>query len=132
MPFIRIEPEDFHINIPQEGGVYWIYSLDDNDVPVPINRILGIDQSGVLYIGESENLKERLRMLWRVLNPEYLATAHTFGVNYNAMPEIQARFPLHTIAIQYEVTAHHDAYETQLIEEYRQQFGEVPPMNGRK
>jgi len=129
---IRIEPEDFHIDIPEQGGVYWIYSLDNNDVPYPINRILGIDTNGVLYIGESENLRDRLRMLWRVLNPEYLATAHTFGVNYNALPSLQLRFPLNTLAVEYEVNAHHKIYETKLIETYRQTFGEVPPMNGRK
>lgn len=129
---IRIEPEDFHIDIPEQGGVYWIYSLDDNDIPCPINRILDTDYNGVLYIGESGNLRERLRMLWRVLNPDYGATAHPFGMNYNSLPELRLRFPLHTLAIEWEVNANHKDYETQLISDYRQHFGEVPPLNARK
>jgi hypothetical protein len=132
MPFILIHPIDFHTEIPSEPGVYKIYSLNDNHIPRPINRIGGIDNQGILYIGESQNLKERLRMLWRVLNPNYLATAHTFGINYNTVPLLQEIFPLNSLAVTFEIIQDHTNYETMLIENYRQLYGEVPPFNGKK
>lgn len=79
---IRLTEDSFWKNIPECGDVYFIYSYN-NKSPVKINRVLGVDKEGVLYIGKSENLRERLRMLWRVLNPNLKATAHTFGTKYN-------------------------------------------------
>ena len=132
MPYIIIHPENFHNEIPDQPGVYKIYSLDDNNIPRPINRLGGIDMQGILYIGESQNLKERLRMLWRVLNPNYLATAHTFGINYNTVPLLQELFPHNSLAVTFEIIQDHTSHETMLIENYRQLYGEVPPFNGKK
>jgi len=132
MPYIEILPNNFHLVIPNEPGVYKIFSLNENGFPRSINRIGGIDNEGILYIGESKNLRERLRMLWRVLKPEYLTTAHTFGFNYNSVPLLQEMFPINTLAIKFEINQDHINYESLLIENYRQSFGEVPPFNGKK
>ena len=48
MPYIIIHPENFHNEIPDQPGVYKIYSLDDNNIPRPINRLGGIDKQGIL------------------------------------------------------------------------------------
>ena len=132
MPFFRISNADFHYNIPQNPGVYRIFSLDNNDIPRPMQRVLGIDNDGILYIGKSNNLNERLRMLWRVLQPNYLATGHTFGINYKSLQVIQDAFPYDTLAIEFEENAEPAIFETALIETYRQIYGEVPPLNGSK
>jgi hypothetical protein len=132
MPFILIHPIDFHSEIPSEPGIYKIVSLNENRLPTPISRLGGVDNDGTLYIGQSQNLKDRLRMLWRVLNPGYLATAHTFGINYNHVPLLQALYPLDTIAINFEINYDQLNYEKSLIENYRQQYGEVPPLNEKK
>jgi excinuclease UvrABC nuclease subunit len=92
-----------------------------------LSRVLGTDLTGILYIGKSENLKERVRMLWRVLQPTYKATAHTFGMNYKSMKVIQDAFPFDTLAIEYEENPTAKVYEKSLIETYRQLYGEVPP-----
>lgn len=129
---IKIAEEGFHASIPSESGIYKIYSLNKNNLPVPLARLLGIDVQGVLYIGKSENLKDRIRMLWRVLNPAYKATAHTFGVNYNSLQVIKKAFPLATLAVEFEVCKNPKAIEKKALEDYRQKFGEVPPLNGSK
>ena len=83
MDYIKLSDELFWQSVPSSSGVYFIYSLDDKGVPIESKRLLGTDKKGVLYIGKSNNLRERLRMLWRVLNPEYKTTAHTFGLKNN-------------------------------------------------
>jgi excinuclease UvrABC nuclease subunit len=132
MPKIRITNRDFHINVPATSGIYRIYSLDENENPRHLQRLLGTDKDGILYIGKSENLNDRVRMLWRVLQPNYRATAHTFGVNYKSLQVIQNAFPLDTLAIEYEENDTAKVYEKSLIETYRQLYGEVPPLNGSK
>lgn len=132
MPLIRITNRNFHITVPSRPGIYKIYSLDENDNPRHLQRLLGIDEEGVLYIGKSENLNDRVRMLWRVLQPNYRATAHTFGVNYKSLQVIQDAFPLDTLAIDFEENNMAKIYEKSLIENYRQLYGEVPPLNGSK
>jgi hypothetical protein len=37
-----------------------------------LNSILGVDEKGILYIGKSKNIRERLRIS-RVLNPKLKA-----------------------------------------------------------
>lgn len=132
MPKIRISNTDFHLNIPDVPGIYKIFSLDENDVARPLSRVLGKDPLGILYIGKSENLKDRVRMLWRVLQPNYRASSHTFGTNYKSLQVIRDAFPYDTLAIEYEENPEAKIYEKSLIESYRQLYGEVPPLNGSK
>jgi excinuclease UvrABC nuclease subunit len=132
MPKIRIANVDFHFNVPAAPGVYKIFSLNDNDEPRRLPRVLGVDQSGILYIGRSGNLNDRLRMLWRVLQPNYRASAHTFGMNYKSLQVIQDAFPYDTLAIEFEENSEAKQLEKSLLEAYRQIYGEVPPLNGSK
>lgn len=132
MPLLRISDHTFHTHVPPRGGVYRIYSLDESDQPRPLQRVLGTDTEGILYIGKSGNLKARVRMLWRVLQNDYKATAHTFGMNYKSLQIIREAFPYDTLALEYEENPAPKAYEKNLLESYRQSFGEVPPLNGSK
>lgn len=132
MAKIRISNSGFHFDVPASGGIYKIYSLDINDIPRPLPRVLGTDVDGILYIGKSDNLKDRVRMLWRVLQHDYRATGHTFGMNYKSLQVIQDAFPFDTLAIEYEEHPQPKQYEKNIIETYRQLYGEVPPLNGSK
>ncbi|NBW27613.1 MAG: hypothetical protein EBR38_03460 [Flavobacteriaceae bacterium] len=132
MTKIRISNKDFHFQIPSKSGIYKIYSIDERDKPKHLQRLLGIDQEGILYIGKSENLKDRVRMLWRVLQPNYNATAHTFGLNYKSLLSIQTEFPLETLAIEFEENDNAKIFEKEILENYRQLYGEVPPLNSSK
>jgi hypothetical protein len=93
---------------------------------------LGIDNQGILYIGQSENLRARIRMLWRVLNPKLKATAHTFGSKYNENKKLKKAFPLKSLYVSYQITKEPKTLETNLLDKYFAKFGEVPPFNSSK
>lgn len=128
---ISLAEKQFWKNIPESGGVYHIRSFKDNKV-IKINRVLGIDNKGILYIGKSDNLRERLRMLWRVLNPKLEATAHTFGKKYNDNKKLRFVFPLKTLYVSFEVAEEPKNLESELLDKYFIKFGEVPPFNSTK
>jgi hypothetical protein len=132
MDYIKLSNNFFWQTIPSKPGVYHIYSLDPKNKPKKLQRLIGKDEEGILYIGKSENLRERLRMLWRVLNPDLNATAHTFGEKYNTYQVLKSNFPLNTLAIKFRCSNNAKELEIKLIDEYINIFGEVPPFNSTK
>ena len=128
---ISLVEDRFWKNIPEGGGVYKILCIQDK-MPIKINRVLGIDNQGILYIGQSENLRARIRMLWRVLNPKLKATAHTFGSKYNENKKLKKAFLLKSLYVSYQITKEPKTLETDLLDKYFAKFGEVPPFNSSK
>ena len=131
MKIISLAENNFWKQIPESGGVYFIYSLNNN-IPIKLDRVLGADEEGVLYIGKSENLRERLRMLWRVLNPKLKATAHTFGTKYNNNKKLREAFPLNSLYVSFRITTNPKTLESELLDKYFSNYGEVPPFNSSK
>ena len=131
MKIISLAENNFWKQIPESGGVYFIYSLNNN-IPIKLDRVLGADEEGVLYIGKSENLRERLRMLWRVLNPKLKATAHTFGTKYNNNKKLREAFPLNSLYVSFRITTNPKTLESELLDKYFSKYGEVPPFNSSK
>lgn len=78
---------------------------------------MGIDNDGVLYIGKSENLRQRLRILWRVINPKLKATAHTFGTKLNNY-KLREAFPLKSLYVSYTITTDPKILESELLDKY--------------
>lgn len=128
---IKLIEHNFHRNIPNKKGVYIIISVDENNDPININRLFNSDKNGFLYIGQSSDLKNRLRMLYRVLHPEkYKATAHTFGLKYNKLPsEIKNKYPLDSLRVILSLDGNAEDVETKKLTEYFNKYGEVPPLN---
>lgn len=131
MKTICLAEDNFWNHIPKCGGVYFIHSYN-NQIPIRLNRVLGTDEEGVLYIGKSENLRERLRMLWRVLNPKLKATAHTFGTKYNDNKKLREAFPLKSLYVSFRITNEPKSLESELLDIYFSKYGEVPPFNSSK
>lgn len=131
LKIISLVENGFWNHIPECSGVYLIHSYN-NQIPIRLNRVLDTDVEGVLYIGKSENIRERLRMLWRVLNPKLKATAHTFGTKYNANKKLMKAFPLNSLYVSYRITNAPKTLESELLENYFAKFGEVPPFNSSK
>lgn len=130
MTYLKLDDEDFHKTIPNSPGVYKIYSLNEKGKPHILSRLLGNDEEGVLYIGQSEKLNDRLRLLFRVLHPEkYKATAHTFGDKYRINNSLKMKFPVKSLAISFEKVDDAKTCEEKLIRKYSEKFGEVPPCN---
>ena len=131
MKTISLADNTFWDEIPETAGVYFIHSYY-NGHPTRLNRVLGTDEEGLLYIGKSENLRERLRMLWRVLNPKLKATAHTFGTKYNNNKKLREAFPLKSLYVSYRTTSEPKTLEFELLDKYFSKYGEVPPFNSSK
>ncbi len=121
-------------NLSNQKGVYVIYALNDNETPKPINRVLKTDKNGILYIGQTtkQTFKKRLDMFKRVIAPNYAATAHSGGLNLKEIHALREAFPANCIYVQVFPYQNPKAVEQRMIEEYRQEFGEVPPLNGSK
>ena len=128
---ISLLDDNLWLHIPECGGVYIIHSCNKN-IPIKIDRVLGQDEEGILYIGKSENIRERLRMLWRVLNPKHKATAHTFGKKYNENKKLREAFPLKSLFISYRISPYPKLLEYKFLDKYFLKFGEVPPFNSSK
>lgn len=129
MNYIKITAKSFWHIIPCKPGVYLIHYLDNEDNPVELSRLFGTDISGTLYIGQSNNLKDRLRMLWRVLQPNLKATAHTFGKKYNTNKTLQKNIPLNQLGITIVECKQPKTEETKRLESYLKTHGELPPFN---
>ncbi len=128
---IKLSEYRFWNNLPETGGVYYILSCKGKKRN-KINRVLGVDNEGILYIGKSDYLKERLRMLWRVLNPKLKATAHTFGQKYNESKKLKKLFPMDSLFIDFKTSKKPKYLESKLLKRYFDKFGEVPPFNSSK
>jgi hypothetical protein len=122
-------------NISGQIGVYVVYALNPDLTPqVIIARVLGNDPNGVLYIGRTtgQTFKDRVHMFRRVSNPDYGATAHSGALNFKQIAALRQRFPTECLYIQVFPHAFPKNEEQRMLENYRQQFGEVPPLNSCK
>ena len=112
----------------QKGGVYKIIAVTDGN-RIPINRFLGTDYEGVLYIGKATSFLNRVIDLKKSLSPEHNSRAHICGRRYKSLPRIAEHFPFDTLHIDLLPSDTPVVLETQLLHEYRNLFGEVPPLN---
>ena len=60
-----------------QPGIYKIRMVDKDGKPIPINRIGGIDLEGIIYIGQSVRLRERIE--------DFIRGSHSGGRTYKKM-----------------------------------------------
>ena len=111
-----------------DGGVYKVIAVDSGQ-RTPINRLLGTDDQGVLYIGKATTFIDRVIDLKKSISPDYNGTAHTCGRRYKATPNIAKHFPFDKLHIELIQSTTPDDLEKKLLNDYMQTFGEVPPLN---
>lgn len=110
------------------GGIYKVIAVKD-DVPVTINRFLGSDKDGVLYIGKALSYLDRVINLKKSTAPKYKSSNHEFGVRYKQHPSIKIHFPFETLYVKLEQSDTPDEYEYTELRKYFDTFGELPPLN---
>lgn len=113
--------------IPTEPGMYLIRCQCHQT-----NRLLGLDKEGVLDIGESSNIRKRIK--------QFLACAsgkrkkgHSAGCRF-ANRRLSRYFPLDQLEIKWKDTGSKDAakkLEGELLRNYEKIFGELPPLNAQ-
>ena len=111
-----------------KGGVYKIIAFQ-NGQRVTINRFLGQDTSGTLYIGKANSFINRVIDLKKSIDPDYESSAHDFGKQYKFKPNIANQFPYEILFMELIESDKSAELEKVLILEYKEKFGEVTPLN---
>ena len=97
-------------------------------------RLLKQDKGGILYIGATpkRTLYERISDFRNCVLPDTKGDAHTAGRKYNELDALKEKYPHTQLAISVQVSGKPEELEKKLIEKYRQEFGELPPLNSNK
>lgn len=125
---------DGFATMPGAGGVYMLHATVGGRKRATIARARGADKDGVLLIGESEHLASRGRTLaaamrWRsgtkTPPPHRPGLEYSFGWGY----DFARRFPLEDVRLRYLERDDHELLEAGLLERYRWEFLDRPPLN---
>lgn len=111
-----------------KGGVYKIISVQ-NGKRTQINRFLGSDPDGVLYIGKATSFIDRVINLKKSISPEFGGSSHICGRRYKANPNIAQQFPFCNLYLELTQSDTPEELERELLKNYCKLFGEVPPLN---
>tara|TARA_R100001460_G_scaffold31010_2_gene61177 strand:+ start:1580 stop:1993 length:414 start_codon:yes stop_codon:yes gene_type:complete len=122
---------DINQSFSGRGGAYIVRSRDakNKDLYKGIHRLLGKDETGVLYIGKASSFLNRVIELSKSLAPDYRAQSHFCGVRYKASSEIQMAFPYKLLVVELLESDDPVREESKLLREYEKLFGEIPPLN---
>lgn len=126
-------PIEQFATMPHDGGVYMLHATDGG-ARAGIPRARASDADGVLLIGESEDLASRGRTLaaaMRWTGGTKTAPSHRPGLEYSSGwgYEFGRIFPLENIRLRYVSTEAHELLEAGLLERYRWEFLDRPPLN---
>jgi hypothetical protein len=111
---------DFSI-IPSSSGVYQIrWAVGGKPQPIP--RVNGDDEKGILYIGQSKNLRKRIENFW--------LKRHTAGWTYDFY-EFRKKFKLEELEVQWVEFPESEIgeLETFLLMDYVAEYLDHPPLN---
>jgi len=112
----------------QKGGAYKLL-VKDNNKALPINRFLGTDKDGILYIGKATSYLNRVLALKKTIDPNLKSKSHICGRRYNKNEKIIEQFPYINLFVQLIEDQYPEIKERELIDEYFNKYGEVPPLN---
>lgn len=133
MKLCRIAAEDFASHIPAGSGIYRVHCFADDSYTsvMPVQRVLAVDQQGVLYIGKGVPLIRRVTDLKKSILPIYRGKNHICGRRYKNMiyTSFVAQFPAQRLCVSFELTATPERDEQNALIAYATQFGELPPLN---
>ena len=116
------------------NGVYALRLVDSNDKPIEIGRFLKENKSGIIQIGRSKNLGNRLSQFYKA----YLGERHLHSEGSRLfLIRVVTRFEREVYknaAIQFSVKRYTSEEEAKYEEErllkcYFLEFGELPPLN---
>lgn len=110
-------------------GVYKIYLFNKN--PLTIQRLLKPDESGLIYIGAAEKteLIYRLNCFLNTIKNEK-QNNHSAGFKVKTNENLKRFLTQNTLMYDIILDLNAKKLEKNLIEKYKFEFGEVPPLNG--
>ena len=96
----------------------------------PLNRAIGSDEDGILDVGESMHLRQRLRRFRRCAMNR-LKKGHMAGRRYASL-RLERHFPLDSLRVRWTAAESKDdanRIEGIVMLRYLQRHGELPPLN---
>ncbi|MEZ4399130.1 MAG: hypothetical protein R3B06_03880 [Kofleriaceae bacterium] len=119
--------------MPSAKGVYMLHATA-NGARASIGRALGTDADGVLLIGESTDLRTRgttLAAAMQYADATKIEPSHRPGLEYSPGwgYDFARRFPIEHVLLRWYETDHHKLLEAALLERYRWEFLDRPPLN---
>lgn len=109
-----------------KGGVYKVIAVKLGE-RVPINRLLGTDPDGVLYIGKADSFLDRVIGLRKTLI--YESSSHIFGRRFRNASNLKLEFPIESLYVELFQNENPAEQENKILDQYFQHYGEVPPLN---
>lgn len=119
---------EIDINTVLQPGLYRIYWIR-NGIPQIINRLAGVDNSGLLYIGQTDGtLRNRLNEFRcsAFLN----STNHFAGLKYRTYQVLNNLINPDELFAEIYPCENSYQVETEQLKNYSLIYGEVPPLNG--
>lgn len=125
--------QEIGVSMPETAGVYMLHIMAD-DQPELIRRAAGDDHLGVLLVGESEHLLSRGKTLGAAMRWQggfKTPPSHRPGLEYSTGwgYDFARRFPLERLRLRWVATEDHKLLEAALLESYRWEFLDRPPLN---
>ncbi len=113
--------------VPPKPGVYELRWVIDGK-PQIINRANGVDRSGLLYVGQSVNLRRRIKGLWQNITEGKLR--HTAGRTYTTY-HYERKFPPEQLQVRWttQPRGQSEKIESKLLDRYVNEFLDKPPLN---
>lgn len=115
-----------------KGFLYKLFT-QKTELRIPVQRIADIDGDGILYIGQTKNLVNRMLLLFR----SFLAAPkkgrlwqHGADEIYWQCEAVRERYPFENMIVEIIPCEDSAIYEQEEISKYYKKFGEVPPFNG--
>jgi hypothetical protein len=115
------------IDVLHRQGLYQIRMVNPSNKPLPIPRLAGVDESGIIYIGKSVELRTRIE--------NFYCGRHSGGGMYNLVRlRLRRHKPYNNYLLQYRYMKSNDENamektETNLLRRYFRQYCELPPFN---
>lgn len=113
-------------------GVYRIFLFDSKGKPCAINRFIGSDSSGLIYIGAAEKttIRYRLNAFLRSMDAAYRQDNHSGGKKVKERSVVANLVKNKRLFFSYLESLNAKKLETKELLKYIDKHGEVPPLNG--
>ncbi|PAP79486.1 hypothetical protein B1759_14275 [Rubrivirga sp. SAORIC476] len=124
---------DLHVLIYEgfewTGGAYVVRAVDEAGQPFRVSRLLGTDETGVLYIGKAKVFGSRVVHLRKCVLPKFKTSNHAVAYKLDNHDGIRSAFPPECMVVDLYGDQDPRGKEKALLLEYFYAFGESPPFN---
>ena len=129
--FLVKEIDEKWENIPLKSGIYILRCTRS------ISRIAGKDQSGILYVGKSTKIRQRLTQLWNCNHPATgFLWKHPEIASFISGQQIRSKKEVEnfvaSLSLKYALIGTRDqlaSAERAVLHSYLFRYGELPPLN---